>query len=206
MDVRLVAKAGHHRSPSGWRERKDSASPLAAAPAEQRSFGFCADVGHPRFATLRAADVNRPRAQVNVVPIQGQRLAAAQAAVNEHHHQCAVTSSADLQDTLHLFAAEHLHPLLLDPGHPYGNWLLDPALLIGKSQEGPHRSGMGVDGRGGYAALRDGRQKLSHYAVGGRAPVRLGQEWLEHPAIEVNRLWAAEHRLAAQNEVLKGNG
>ena len=51
-------------------------------------------------------------------------------------------------------------------------------------EEGSHCFDMRVDGRGRDAALGDGREKLSDHAVGSSAPIREGQDGLEHSAID----------------------
>ena len=161
MDSRLAAEAGHQGGAAGRRERKDSAAALAAAPSQQRPAGFGSHVGHSGFPAFPAPDVDHPRAKVNVVPIQGQRLAAGEAAVDQRQHQGTVAGSAHAQDLSHVLAAEHLHALLFHPGHPHSHRLINPALFMRKPEEGPHRPRVRVDCGGRDAALRDGRQEGS---------------------------------------------
>lgn len=54
-------------------------------------------------------------------------------------------------------------------------------------------------------ALRDGRKKPSDHAIGRLDPIRHGQKRLEHSAVEVDGLGAAEHCLAAENEAFESD-
>jgi len=68
------------------------------------------------------------------------KYAAPHATVDQRQHQGTVSGSAHTEDALQFLGAEDLHPLLLQPGHPHGHGIFDPAFVIGKPEEGPHGS------------------------------------------------------------------